>query len=84
MIKKFITLLTAMIALTAITLFAQEGTIKPAEGTLTLSKKSFQLKNAVAYESSTAGEEEVAVVLSAQPVSSEKLKKALATEKAGG
>ena len=83
MIKKFITLLTAMIALDAMTLFAQEAKTKPAEGSMTLSKKTYQLAHAVAYESSTAGEEEVAVVLSAQPVSSEKLKKAMAAEKEG-
>ncbi|HXX42588.1 MAG TPA: hypothetical protein VEI58_10025, partial [Chthoniobacterales bacterium] len=82
--NKFICLMTGMIALVAGGLFAQEVGTKPAEGTLTLTKKTFQLKNGVAYESSTDGEGEVAVVLSAQPISSEKLKKALATEKAGG
>jgi hypothetical protein len=65
-------------------LSAQEGTTKPAEGTLKLSKKSFRLANGVAYESASDGEETVAVVLSVQPISSEKLKKALATEKEGG
>ena len=83
MIKKFICLLTAMVALEA-ALFAQEGKTKPAEGTMTLSKKTYQLAHAVAYESTTGGEEEVAVVLTAQPVSGEKLKKARAAEKEGG
>jgi hypothetical protein len=85
MINKFIRLLTLMIVLDAVTLFAQEAKTKPAEGTLTLSKKTFQLAHAVAYESATGGEEDhLTVVLSAQPVSNEKLKKALATEKEGG
>ena len=83
MIKKFITLLTAMVALDA-ALFAQEAKTKPAEGTMTLSKKTFQLAHAVAYESAMDGKEDLTVVLSAQPVSNEKLKKALATEKEGG
>ena len=75
--------MTGMIALVAGGLFAQEVGTKPAEGTLTLTKKTFQLKNGVAYESSTDGEDEVAVVLSAQPISSEKLKKARDAEKNG-
>jgi hypothetical protein len=80
---RFIFLLTAMLAPASVTMFAQEGTTKSAEGTMTLSKKTFPLKNAIAYESSTDGEEEVAVVLSAQSISSEKLKKARAAEKEG-
>ena len=84
MTKRFICLLTATITLHAPMLFAQEGTTKPAEGTLKLNKKSFALARAVAYESASDGEEMVAVVLSAQPISSEKLKKALTTEKEGG
>lgn len=83
MIKKFISLFTAIVALEA-ALLAQETKTKPAEGTITLSKKTYQLAHAVAYESATAGEEEVAVVLTAQPVSGEKLKKARAAEKEGG
>jgi hypothetical protein len=85
MINKFIRLLTVLLVLDAVTLFAQEAKTTPAEGTLTLSKKTFQLAHAVAYESATGGEEEhLTVVLSAQPVSNEKLKKAIATEKEGG
>jgi hypothetical protein len=83
MTKKIIILLTATIALAVATLFAQEGTTKPGEGTLTLSKKTFSLKNAVAYESTNAEEEEMSVVLTAQPISNEKFKKALAAEKEG-
>ena len=83
MINEFIRLLTVMIVLDAVTMFAQQGAAKPGEGTLTLSKKTFQLAHAIAYESATGGEPDLTVVLSAQPVSNEKLKKALATEKEG-
>ena len=83
MTKRFICLLTAIVTLHAPMLFAQEGTTKPAEGTLKLSKKSYTLAHGVAYESASDGEETIAVVLSAQPISGEKLKKALATEKEG-
>src|SRR5207237_10848378 len=83
MTKKF-TLILIITVMSIVTHFAADETTKAAEGTLTLSKKSYQLAHAVAYESTTGGEEEVAVVLSAQPVSSEKLKKALAAEKESG
>jgi hypothetical protein len=82
--KKIICLAFAVSATAAVTVFAQGNMSKPVEGAMTLSKKTYQLAHAVAYESATAGEEEVAVVLSAQPVSSEKLKKAQAAEKEGG
>jgi hypothetical protein len=81
--KKFIFLLTATIALSVPALFGQEGTTNPAEGTLSLSKKTFKLKNAVAYESSVDGEPEIAVVLSANRISNEKFNKAIEAEKAG-
>ena len=84
MIKKAIFPLAVIAFMQAMAIFADQPMTKPAEGTLTLTKKTFQLKNAVAYESSTAGEDGVAVVLSAQPLSGEKLKKALGTEKEGG
>jgi hypothetical protein len=84
MIKKFISLLTTTIALGAAALVAQEAKTKPAEGSMTLSKKTYQLAHGIAYESSATGEERIVVVLSAQPLAGEKLKKALATEKAGG
>src|SRR4051812_17758071 len=84
MIRKFISLIATMAAFGAITMFAQDGKTKVAEGTMTLSKKTYQLANAVAYESATGGEPDLTVVLSAAPVSNEKLKKALATEKEGG
>ena len=49
-----------------------------------LSKKTYPLAHALAYESATGGEADLTVVLTAAPVSNEKLKKALATEKEGG
>jgi hypothetical protein len=50
MIKRFIYLLGAITAMDVVTLFAQEGTTKPAEGTLMLSNKVYQLTHALAYE----------------------------------
>jgi len=82
MTKKF-SLVAIVVAIGAVTVSAQESMTKPAEGTLKLSKKTFQLKNAVAYESPGEGEQTVAVVLSAQQISREKWKKALAAEKEG-
>src|SRR6516162_6813037 len=84
MIKKAIFPLAVIVSMQAVAIFAEQPMMKPAEGTLTLTKKTFQLKNAIAYESTAGDKEQVAVVLSAQPISSEKLKKALATEKEGG
>ena len=84
MIRRFLCFVVTIIVLDAVALFAQEGTTKPAEGTLTLSKKTYQLANGVAYESATGGEPDLTVVLTASPVSNEKLNKALATEKEGG
>jgi hypothetical protein len=67
----------------AVTLFAQEGTTKPAEGTLMLDKKSYPLKHALAYETTIDDESAITVVLSGQAVSSETLKEAKETEKGG-
>ncbi len=67
------------------TLFSQEGA-KPAnvgEGTLMLKGKSYPLKHAVAYETTVNGEEGIAVVVSGQAVSSEKLNEARKSEKNG-
>src|SRR4051794_6068328 len=80
MFKKFIYLLVAISALKTTTLLA-EG---PTGGSMTLSKKTYQLAHGLAYESATGGEPDLTVVLTASPVSNEKLKKALATEKEGG
>src|SRR5215470_16953105 len=84
MIRKAIFPLAVIVFIQAVAIFAEQPMMNGAEGTLTLTKKTFQLKNAIAYESTAGDEDQVAVVLSAQPISSEKLKKALATEKEGG
>ena len=83
MTKRFIYLLSAITAMDVVTLFAQEGTTKPAEGTLMLSNKTYQLAHAVAYESTIDDEDVVMAVLSGQPVPSETLKEARAAEKDG-
>jgi hypothetical protein len=73
-------LFIAIIALNPVTLFAQE---KPAEGSLTLSKKTWQLSQGVAYETTVDGEERIIVVLSNQPITAQKLKEARAAEQKG-
>jgi hypothetical protein len=69
----------------AVTLFAQEGA-KPAkgEGTLMLQDKNYPLTHALAYETIINEEEVIAVVLSGQAISSEKLKEARDAEKDNG
>ena len=84
MTKRFIYLLSAITAMEAVTIFAQEGTLKATEGTLTLSNKNYQLAHAVAYESTIDDENAVVAVLSGQPVASETLREARAAEKDGG
>lgn len=81
--KKFVFLLAGS-TLCALTLFAQESATKASEGTLTLDKKTYTLKQALAYETTIDNEEAVAVVLSGQAVSSEQLNEARAAEKEGG
>lgn len=80
--KKFLTLLACMAVIGgAMPLFAQEGTPNPAVGTLMLEKKTYQLKHALAYETTVYGEEMIVVVLSGQAISSEKLKEAMKRKK---
>jgi hypothetical protein len=84
--KKFMALLTGMVVIGgATTLVAQEGAnpAKVAEGTLMVDGKNYPLTHALAYETTINEEELIAVVLSAQPVSSEKLKEAKEAEKEG-
>jgi hypothetical protein len=87
MAKKFISLLAGM-AFTggAVTLFAQEGPtpLKAGAGTLMLQDKNYSLTHALAYETTINGEEVIAVVLSGQTISSEKLKEAMEAEKDSG
>jgi hypothetical protein len=70
-------------AMGAVSLFAQGGTNK-VEGTLMLSKKTYVLKQAVAYETTIDNEEAITVVLSGQAVSSEELTEARKADKDGG
>jgi hypothetical protein len=83
MTKKFMCLFATVSAMSAVTLFAQEGTTKAAEGTLMLEKKTYPLKHALAYEATIDDEQAITVVLSGQAVSSETLKEAKETEKGG-
>ena len=84
MTKKFMSLIAVVSAVSAMTLSAQQGTTKAGEGTLKLEKKNYPLKHALAYETTMNSEPAVAVVLSGQAVSSEKLKEAKEAEKDGG
>ena len=77
-------LVATVSAMGAVTLLAQEDTTKATEGTLMLEKKSYPLKHALAYETTTDDEPAIAVVLSGQAVSSQKLKEAQEAEKGGG
>jgi hypothetical protein len=82
MTKKF-SLILIVTAMSIVTLFAGGETTKAAEGTLMLEKKNYPLKNALAYETTIDNEPAIAVVLSGQAVSSEKLKEAKEAEKEG-
>src|SRR5438094_8918323 len=84
MTKKFTWLIGTVSAMDAVTLSAQQGTTKAAEGTLMLEKKTYPLKHDLAYETTIDNEPAIAVVLSGQPVSSEKLKETKEAEKEGG
>jgi hypothetical protein len=82
--NRFIGLLAGMAIIGgAATLFAQGGP-KPAEETLMLQDKNYSLTHAVAYETTVNEEEIIAVVLSGQVISSEKLKEARDAEKDSG
>jgi hypothetical protein len=79
---KFISVVTAIVIGGSATLFA-EGGVKPnvGEGTWMVRGKSYAFKHAVAYETTIDDEEVIAVVLSGQTVSSEKLKEARKADK---
>jgi hypothetical protein len=83
MTKKFICLVSIVSAMVAVTLFGREGTTKAAEGTLMLEKKNYPLKHVLAYETAIDNEPAIAVVVSGQAVSNEKLKEARDAEKEG-
>ncbi len=76
---RFICLLIALGATGAI---AQEKA--KVEGTLLLDKKTYTLKQGLAYETMIDNEDAIAVVLSAQAVTSEQLKEARKAEKENG
>src|SRR5262249_42315466 len=84
MTKKFMCLVAIVSVMVALTLFAQEGTTKAAEGTLMLEKKTYLLKHALAYEATIDNEQAIAVVFSGQAISNEKLKEAQQAEKEAG
>lgn len=64
--------------------FAMADQKGKAEGTLMLDKKTYTLKQALAYETTIDNEDAIAVVLSGPAISSEQLKEARKTEKDGG
>ena len=60
MTNKFIGLVTGIALIGGSTpLIAQEGTTKPAEGTLMLEKKTYPLKHALAYETTIDNERKI-------------------------
>ena len=73
-----------MAAIGAVSLTAHAQGPKAVEGTLVLDKKTYTLKQALAYETTIDNEDAIAVVLSGQAVSSEQLNEARKTEKDGG
>jgi hypothetical protein len=82
MTKRFIGLLIAASVVRAVPLVAKEGTTPV--GTLTLEKKVYPFRHALAYETTIDGEGAIVVLLSRQTVSGEKLKEARESEKDGG
>src|SRR6266446_3156500 len=84
MTKKFMSLIAIVSAMSAVTLFPQEATIKVGEATLMLEKKTYPLKHALAYETTIDNEKAIVVVLSGRAVAGEKLKETKEAEKQGG
>lgn len=80
MTRHFIFVTTAMFTICVAPLLAEE---KPAEGSLTLVKKTWQLSQGVAYEFPVQGEDGVVVILSNQPITAQKLKEGRAAEAKG-
>jgi hypothetical protein len=82
-VKKFVSLLAAIVVIGgAATAFAQGGA-KPVGGTLMVQDKNYPLTHALAYETTMDEAERIVVVLSGQAISAEKLKEARAEEKDG-
>ena len=82
MTKKLIWLMAAATALASVATGAEEPPAKNV-WTLNLAKKSYTLKQALAYETTIDNEEAIVVILSGPAVSSEELKEARKTEKDG-
>ena len=80
---RVVCLLSLLCAAGASALGAEEGASKTALGTLMLSEKKYTLKHALAYETTSDGEEALAVVLSGQAVTNAELKEARTSEKSG-
>ncbi len=80
--KKFIGLIVAASAMAATLLHAQDGA-GTSEGKLVLDKKTYTLKRALSYETTIDAEETIAVVLSGQTITNEKLEEAREAEKDG-
>jgi hypothetical protein len=80
--NKFISFFAAISITAASAIFGEEPS-KAADGTLVLDKKTYPLKQALAYETTIDNEDAIAVVLSRAAVSSEQLKEARKTEKEG-
>jgi len=81
MANKFIVAVAAITLSGIGALVAQE---KPAEANLVIDKKTYQLTQAVAFETTIDNEEAIAVVLSRQPVRGEKIKEAKENDKQSG
>ncbi|HVF70816.1 MAG TPA: hypothetical protein VM940_04330 [Chthoniobacterales bacterium] len=81
MANKIIGLVAVVSWLGGATLLSQEGTTKPAEGTLMLEKKTYPLKHALAFETTIDNEDAITVVLSGKPVAGEKVKEARENDK---
>jgi hypothetical protein len=84
MANKFTSLVAVISMLGIPALIAQQPSSKPAEGTLMLEKKTYPLSQALAFETMIDNEDAIAVVLSRQAVSSEKLTEARQTDKQSG
>jgi hypothetical protein len=84
MANKFISLVAVISVMGAPLLVAQQSSTKPADGTLMLDKKTYPLSQALAFETTIDNEDAIAVVLSRQAVSSEKLKEARQNDKQSG
>jgi hypothetical protein len=82
--NKSISLLALISMMAAPALVAQASPSKPAEGTLTLDKKTYTFTEGVAFETTIDNEDAIAVVLSRQAVSNEKLKEARQNDKQSG